>query len=601
MSKKLKFSIGGAVKPSKWNMNVISNIKSQLFREENSIQVGNKVKGSFELTTDIQPELRKVGDVTDDFEILESGEVVLNKRTQINDDWTISARETQVDMNGDKENEIHTAVSEDGSDIIIEDGVVGEVQGLSIEGRTVKSGITRIIDDTISSLKHEKYTIPMSNKNILIFKVEDNTNEESVQLQYEIKNLSTGDSGWYNSEVPVGDGIIKIDLHYWSNTDTEVKLIKISSFPKNCKLSLISMINKSDEPFINDFSVPITSLTSTQAVVENNGVKYTFYDPVVRGETKVVDGKLVSLEGGIKGLPSLGSVSGVCDELDLTSGLLINRTFEIMLDSNSNITQNQAGTKEKTLYFTFSPSQLAFKDRVPCCNNFKGNISIYSQDVEGIKIGGGGLVEIRILKSKLTTLDVNGFKAWLQTNPTTVRYQLSEPITQQLMKEQIESYSQHKKQILLSKVGEVADKFEIKEDGSGVWDKEVFEYIMTGNESLSLYNPMETDTVQGFYFIPKVTKLNKPDSAISNQIPNINWGDFVANKIPNTMSTIENSYIYFCIDKTQTPSEYIKSRFDAGNPVVVQYQLANPIATHIPKSIMPTIPTDKINILQEEN
>lgn len=101
LSNKIKFSVGGAVKPSKWTINVISNIKSQLHREENLISVGDKVKGSFELTTDIQPELRKVGNTTDDFETLKDGDVVLNKRTQINDDdWTLSTRPEQVDMIG---------------------------------------------------------------------------------------------------------------------------------------------------------------------------------------------------------------------------------------------------------------------------------------------------------------------------------------------------------------------------------------------------------------------------------------------------------------------------------------------------------------------
>ena len=59
------------------------------------------------------------------------------------------------------------------------------------------------------------------------------------------------------------------------------------------------------------------------------------------------------------------------------------------------------------------------------CNNFitKG---VYGLDQEGI-YQGWGKVLLRINKSKLTTPDVNGFKAWLKANPTTVIYQLATP------------------------------------------------------------------------------------------------------------------------------------------------------------------------------
>ena len=35
---------------------------------------------------------------------------------------------------------------------------------------------------------------------------------------------------------------------------------------------------------------------------------------------------------------------------------------------------------------------------------------------------------MRILKTKLKTQDINGFKQWLQQNPTVVYYELAEPI-----------------------------------------------------------------------------------------------------------------------------------------------------------------------------
>lgn len=51
--------------------------------------------------------------------------------------------------------------------------------------------------------------------------------------------------------------------------------------------------------------------------------------------------------------------------------------------------------------------------------------SSFSPDIECVNITGSGRIVIKILKSKLTTQDVAGFKQWLQANPTTVVYQLA--------------------------------------------------------------------------------------------------------------------------------------------------------------------------------
>ena len=53
-----------------------------------------------------------------------------------------------------------------------------------------------------------------------------------------------------------------------------------------------------------------------------------------------------------------------------------------------------------------------------------------SADFEGINTdsNNNGRLILRILKTKLKTQDINGFKQWLQQNPTAVYYELAEPI-----------------------------------------------------------------------------------------------------------------------------------------------------------------------------
>jgi len=61
----------------------------------------------------------------------------------------------------------------------------------------------------------------------------------------------------------------------------------------------------------------------------------------------------------------------------------------------------------------------------PISNLFKSGSTGTSTE-ECVGIDGNGKIVISILKSKLPTQDTQGFKQWLQANPTTVVYQLAE-------------------------------------------------------------------------------------------------------------------------------------------------------------------------------
>lgn len=59
------------------------------------------------------------------------------------------------------------------------------------------------------------------------------------------------------------------------------------------------------------------------------------------------------------------------------------------------------------------------------CNNFFV-VDTNARDIEGYNVNLNS-VRFNILKSKLNTPDIDGFKAWLKANPTTVIYQLATP------------------------------------------------------------------------------------------------------------------------------------------------------------------------------
>ncbi|PWX09695.1 hypothetical protein CYK68_08975 [Clostridium perfringens] len=70
------------------------------------------------------------------------------------------------------------------------------------------------------------------------------------------------------------------------------------------------------------------------------------------------------------------------------------------------------------------------------CNNFLCGswFDVYSSKVSKEMIAASAdnnsVIYFKILKSKLSSQDVEGFKAWLKANPTTVVYQLATPVTE---------------------------------------------------------------------------------------------------------------------------------------------------------------------------
>ena len=66
------------------------------------------------------------------------------------------------------------------------------------------------------------------------------------------------------------------------------------------------------------------------------------------------------------------------------------------------------------------------------CDKFIYNWNIWSNDEEGTRIDNHGAFQISLLKSKLETQDVAGFKKWLQSNPVTVVYALKTTTTEDI-------------------------------------------------------------------------------------------------------------------------------------------------------------------------
>ena len=94
-------------------------------------------------------------------------------------------------------------------------------------------------------------------------------------------------------------------------------------------------------------------------------------------------------------------------------------------------TQSQGNTA----YFqsNFLDSKVKYPEPQLIADTLKTKTLLWDiDDIEGINIegdiNGTSCLRIRILKSKLSSIDVDGLKAWLKANPVTLYYELSEPI-----------------------------------------------------------------------------------------------------------------------------------------------------------------------------
>ena len=121
----------------------------------------------------------------------------------------------------------------------------------------------------------------------------------------------------------------------------------------------------------------------------------------------------------------LRKVGDICDSYDALTGEYVQRVGEVVLDGSEEINLVNSVSNSTHLYFDFVKGFTGAKrSSLAVCDRFTYVRGLYGdyQNVEGITIGNAEWGSIRILASKLTTPDVNGFKQWLRENPTTVQY-----------------------------------------------------------------------------------------------------------------------------------------------------------------------------------
>lgn len=145
------------------------------------------------------------------------------------------------------------------------------------------------------------------------------------------------------------------------------------------------------------------------------------YEPYKKNKTQIL------LDEPLMRLPN-----GVCDEIT-KDGKLIRRVGKIVEDGSGEWTHyTTAPASSENMLFSCERGLSVATNSMESllCNNFSVSNSWSDSTREGVRMGRPKLsgLDIRINKSKLQTPDISGFKQWLSQNPTTVYYELVEPV-----------------------------------------------------------------------------------------------------------------------------------------------------------------------------
>lgn len=476
--------------------------------------------------------------------------------------------------------------------------ISGEIQGQTVKNICKQSTITveadRMTINNTNKIDNIGYSFKNNTSKIIIAQIY-NTATDTFKRVVTIQANSTLAISASNEYIRIiqcrfSDG--------WANTDVDKQ-----AFSNTCLIIETGYIDK-----ITSY-IPF-GINSTQAIINNNGNQFPIYESMIYGKTRILkepkgtqnwseisdseardttkfDYKLDSVNG------DLGSVYGESDLIYRGSKTKQNNSNEVVFVGNEDWKISSAVNDESLLrvWMVLDNS----KPNTKCLSdNFIGANGLSSAiDFECIGIqGNGSNISIFIKKSRLATPDIEGFKKWLQEHPTTVRYQLAAPQEIPLTDEEFEAYDKYKKLILLPFA---EDKLILNDDGSVTWNNVSERYTISGDEVFVNSPSYTNETVYGVYFTPNRNAKNL-GKVFSNYF---SYSLDVKAKI--CCSPSANGFILFTFDKTEVDSIEKAKQWFKTNTTSLIYETRDVRITHIPKEIVPTILTDKINILSVDS
>lgn len=284
--------------------------------------------------------------------------------------------------------------------------------------------------------------------------------------------------------------------------------------------------------------------------------------------------KTYQLDAPLRSLPN-----GTKDEIK--DGVLIRRCGELVYKGSENWESVTSNDREKTILFnilkdsSMQSSHVTVSDKVP-------SKYVWSLDEEGLWIDNNGRLYISILKTKLSTVNLDGFKSWLATNTLKLIYPLATP-TETILTEakpQTADFSLQR---------QFAEGNWLRELPNGVKDtvengkviRRVGKVILNGSETFYVHEN-SNDTTLLVYNTEILKSLSKENggeynNVLSDRFNHIRGAEAFSPECTQTCFYLTNTRnLYFRIPKSQLSSNNAAGfkQWLQSNPVTVLYELA---------------------------
>ncbi|HFD2049002.1 TPA: BppU family phage baseplate upper protein [Clostridium perfringens] len=327
-------------------------------------------------------------------------------------------------QNGLKSNQ---ALAYTGSSISADNTLEGRTEGMKIKGKTMykkkdgtytdtwEEGVTL---ESFGETEGNKISILSSGKNLFDGNIEVGAWKDVGSLENAKYDIST----LVRNTNPIK---IKPNTQYIMNVDFA---IRVNFYDKQGNLILQKSPLIENRKFISPpNSYYLCFNTSTQSTL-NDVLNFKYQ--LEYGEVSTEYQKYISNKKDILiKEPLRGFDENTCDIMYEDNGQVkVDRKLSEYTFTGDENWQPSSELQDELICFYIS-FPLTTATTPILCNNFIQKPTM-EKGIECITNNGGGnsTVRIKINKSKLTTPDINGFKAWLKANPTTIVYQLATPV-----------------------------------------------------------------------------------------------------------------------------------------------------------------------------
>lgn len=516
--------------------------------------------------------------------------------------------------------------SADGSPVKVNNGIEARLINAEIKGQTVKNYLK---SDLFPSVR---YTIASDSKITVLLADEFSwADRKTITLTQGVSYSVKATTNCRFILKTLDSVTTVIDKYLTANTavaftpantvDVAVKILvsQTGTYPFDTYVTL------TETSQINNVNSTISfGLSSTEAIVSNNGQQYPIYEPTIQGKTRILNAQGVEVEAGTAGarlvsleptdskLPKLGSVLSISDYIDRAKNIAMLLTKNVTLTPQRDVTVEVSGA--------YSKIGFAIQDGVKEINTANvvcGTLKILSSSSYWTNPSKEGIVAnvssntnritIVLLSSKCGTT-ADSVIAYFKNNPHYIQCLSATPQEIHLTEEQMKAYNAYKKVISLGGVGDVKDTLEILEDGSGVYTKNFDTLSITSDSTINReYTPMESVDKFIVYVTSPTNQKNGAlgDSNMYKVYTGGVWGGNYTNygiftdKTNNVIRIVQKSSEYG-LNVSSTKEDVIntfKQRL-LNNPITLMYQTVTPIITHIPKELVPAILTHKTNTLE---